>query len=227
MKSSEHASLTTMIMNKHLVIAALSAFVPLAATGANVVADPGFELAATGSLPSGDGNGKWDNFSATPTNIVIQSTIFHSGIQALKLNALTGPQGFGIVYQNTGTTLTTSLVENTTWNYSFWVYTPGGTGSFTYEFMSSNVGNADLHEASAVIDASSLLPNTWTQISGTFTTLDTATNSDRMKANFYPYEGAGTTSFYIDDVSLSSVPEPASLGLLALAPILMLRRRRD
>ena len=227
MKSSRHSFLTALIVKQSALVALLSVLAPLSSHGANVVVDPGFELIPAGNVTDNGGFAQWANYNDTAGNIVIQSTIFHSGIQALQLNTVTtGTQGFGIVYQNTSTTLTPSQVENITWNYSFWVYTPGGAGSFTYEFISSNGDNVNQPGATGVITASSLAANTWTEVSGTFTTLDATPDSDRLKANFYSFNGTGTSSFYIDDVSLSAVPEPAALGLLALAPLLALSRRR-
>lgn len=203
----------------------LATSLPIAAQAANVLVTPGFEGLPAGTVADIGGVNIWSNYNDTAGNAVIQSAIVHSGTNALQLNTNpTGTQGFSIVYQNSGASVPVATVENTTWEYSFWVYTTGGTGSFDYMFMSSNELNQDQPGAVTTLTASDLPPNTWTLVSGSFVTPDASPDSDRMKANFRSFNG--TSTFYIDDVSLSPIPEPASLGLLAFAPALLLRRRR-
>jgi len=213
-------------MNKIIRTAACSAVLALPAFAANVITDPGFELTVAGQLPDSGGTSQWSSFTETANNTIIQSTIFHTGTQALAIDAANG-SGFAIVYQNTGSSLTTAMIENTTWNWSFWVYTLGtGVDSFNYEFMPSNSLNENQPGASGTIAANILVPGTWTRFSGSFSTGDFALNPTLMKANFLSLPGAGTATFYIDDVELSAVPEPGSALLSTSAALGLLVRRR-
>jgi len=189
----------------------LSAAAP--SKGVNVVADPGFELSTPGAIADNGGISQWGNFNVTAGNAVVQTSVVHSGANALVLNANpTGSQGFTIVYQNSGSTLAAPQVEGQKWNYSFWVYTPGGSGSFDYDFPASNPNNQDVLPAGAngTVVASSLTANTWTLVSGTFTTADYTPDRTRMKANFRCNNS--TSTFYIDDINLSLVEPPKWLG---------------
>lgn len=213
-------------MKSGFVVIACSAVAAFPVLAANVITNPGFELGAAGQLPDSGGVEQWSSFTETPNNSIIQSAIVHSGSQALALDAAVAAN-FTIVYQNTGDNLTTASIENTTWNWSFWVYTAGtGTDSFTYQFMPSNSLNQDQPGATGAIAANTLVPNTWTLISGSFTTTDHALDPTLMKANFLSFPGAGTETFYIDDVLLESVPEPSAALLCGLGGMAFLRRRR-
>lgn len=183
------------------------------ATGQNVISNPGFESSVAGSIPDNGGVTQWGNFNVTAGNSVVQSTTVHSGSNALAVNVNpTGTQGFTIIYQNSGATLTAAQVENRVWSYSFWAYTPGGSGTLDYSFPASNPDNQDMYPAgsSGVLSASAIPANTWTQVTGTFTTTDYSPDRTRMKANFISING--TSTFYIDDINLSPVEPPRWLG---------------
>lgn len=212
-------------MKTGLIAIACSAVTVFPAVAANVITNPGFELTAAGPLADSGGFEQWSSFTETANNSVIQTTVVRTGTQALALDAAAGAN-FSIIYQNTGDNLTTVAIENTTWNWSFWVYSAtSGPDNFTYQFMPSNSLNQDQPGASGTVTASALLPNTWTLVSGSFTTTDFALDPTLMKVNFLSFPGAGTSTFYIDDVSLESVPEPAAPLLGALAFLTLLRRR--
>ena len=71
-------------------------------------------------------------------------------------------------------------------------------------------------------------PNAWTQIS---VAIPASAPSGRVAFRYFVTNGgpAGANSDYIgvDTMTISSVPEPTSLGLVGLAAVGMLRRRRS
>ena len=173
----------------------------------NVLTFPGFEGLSPGAILDNGGLNQWGHFNVTAGNCVIQSGIAHGGANALELNVNpTGSQGNSIVYQNTGTSVAANVIQNTTWHYSFWVYTPSATGgSFTWAFFPSDSFNEDKTGASATIAASTLSVNTWTQVTGSFTTTTYTFNASatpEMKADFSAVNS--TATFYIDDVVLTT-----------------------
>ena len=173
----------------------------------NVLVYPGFEGFSPGAIADNGGVNQWGNFNATAGNCVVQSSIVHGGANALELNVNpSGSQGNFIVYQNTGTLVPGSLVQNTMWNYSFWVYAPSANGgSFNWAFFPSDSFNEDKTGASGSIAASSLSAGNWKQVEGSFTTgtyLFNASATPEMKATFSGVNG--TATFYIDDVVLTT-----------------------
>lgn len=206
-----------------LSILALASAVP--AIGANVLVDGGFET-TTSPIPDNGGINQWGNFNVTAGNVEVQDAIVQAGTYAMEFNVVpTGSQGFSVVYQNTGTAVTTVQDE---WFFSFQVYRPSTTtsGSFNYAFLSSNAGNVDIYEAggNGTIQATDLVADTWTEITGSF--IVTEAGSDRLKALFSQDNSTGT--FIIDEVVLDSVPEPSVpvFSVIGLLILVVHRRRR-
>ena len=173
----------------------------------NVLSHPGFEGLAAGTIADNGGVNQWGNYNATAGNCVIQSSVVHGGTNALELNVNTGgSQGYSVVYQNTGSTVASNLVVNHTWYYSFYVYTPStSSGTFTWAFYPSDSLNQDQTGASGSIAASSLTADTWTQVTGSFTTTTYGFSSGatpELKATFS--ETGSTATFYLDDVTLTT-----------------------
>lgn len=211
-----------MKMKKYLLMGTLVGVVSMAAQ-ASVITDGGFEGAALGGVSDNGGVNQWANFNVTADNCVVTDAVAHLGSQSLLFNQFsTGSQDYSVVYQNTGASVPTVLGD---WDYSFWVYTSDASGTFNYGFLSSNTGNVDMWEAggNGVIDAAGLTANTWTEVTGSFTV--TAVGSTLLKSTFSQVNS--TASFYIDDVTLTAVPEPATLGLVAAfgGGVLFIRRR--
>lgn len=221
----------------HLFLAAVVSLT-LPAAAVNVITDPGFETTAAGSIADTGGIEIWSNYSDNNAgdelrDALIQTIVVHSGSQALQFpvnHSATATGGFGIVYHNTGDNLTTAGIENQTWEYSFWVYTTGGTGVMDFQFIPSNELNQDQFPAGSTgsVDAATLVPDTWTEITGSFTTEDYALDPTRMKVNFLSPPDRGQASFYLDDIHLAVVPEPSTAlaSLLGAGLLLGLRRRR-
>jgi hypothetical protein len=186
----------------------------------NVLSSPGFEGLPTGAVADNGGGNKWGNYNDSPGNCIIQSTIVHSGTNALELNVHpTGSQGYSIFYQNTGATVASNAIVNRTWYYSFYVLAASGNGSFTWAFMPSDSLNEDKPGASATVAASALTAGAWKQISGSFTTTTYsfgAGATPNMKAQFSQTDSAG--AFYIDDVVLSTNALPAPANTVPPAP---------
>lgn len=188
---------------------------PSAQAQTNVLITPGFEGLAVGNIADNGGVNQWGNYNDTAGNCVVETGIVHGGTSALEFNVNpTGSQGNSIIYQNTGSSVPSNVVQNTKWYYSFWVYTPvSSSGSFTWAFFPSDSFNEDQTGASASIVASSLTPATWTQVSGSFTTGTYAFNASatqEMKATFT--QANSTATFYLDDVTLTTNANGGSGG---------------
>jgi hypothetical protein len=107
-----------------------------------------------------------------------------------------------------------------------------------WNIINSYVGKAAYFQ----VNTGNIAANTWTYFAfdmttttfdpsegGTFTPGSDPYNNritDRIAFNFSVPWGSNVGKFYIDDVSVTSIPEVSVLGLLALAPVLAFRRRR-
>lgn len=210
------------------LLAALLAVLPLPALAVNVITDPGFENTAIGDLPGTGAPLVWNYVGENPANMPVQSNIFRNGTKALALDAL-NLDDFSSVSLTTGSTLTSAQIVNKTWNWSFWVYTSAtNADSFYYSFGTTSFPN---NASEGTVVANTLLPNTWTQISGSFTVGSSVPDNPQLAVEFISFPaggppGAGTSTFYIDDITLQSVPEPStSLSMLAALGLLARRRR--
>ena len=199
--------------------------------GAGVIFSDDFDSITTGSwayinTAQGTGDTDWESDGTTSYQSWVANdgsyaggeypSAAHSGNYYVDLNNAYIGQALGETY-----------VENNVYTLSFWITThddPGNTNERYYAFFTDGgVSNGIAITESLKSSGYQSVPNddTWHQ----YTLEYTATATDAGKAVGVSFFGYYET--YIDDVQLSVIPEPATLGLVAVlgGGILVIRRK--
>jgi hypothetical protein len=202
-------------MNK--IITLFTCLVLTLSLQANVLVDPGFEDAPLGPLPDGGDFGAWMSWG----NMPVVDTEVHSGDHSLLLGNFPQPYSDGNLRQSY-----TVSNEPPVWIRSAWVYydysegdNDPATDRFHFKMKTSDAEfNADVY-------ASNITDQTWTFISFTNTVSPTSTWVNFFIAKNWIATGTNGL-FYIDDTSLTPVPEPITFGAIALIGGMLLLRRK-
>jgi len=201
---------------------------------ANLLTDPGFELQTSAPNPNPTGIAGWGNFGGAS---FLNTALAHSG------NWVLDTPDEGGNYSVPGTYQDFAATPGQTFTFSGWVYTPNAlvTNSNDFailqmSFFSSSPPNNYATGTAIVTDGVNVgtpagggglaLPQgVWTLATVTGTA-PAGTNS--MGAYLLDINADANGDFYFDDTSLTatSVPEPASLGMLSVIGLVALRRRR-
>jgi len=143
-----------------------------------------------------------DAFSAY---LGVFSGVAHSGTYALRLGALAA-DGDAIHQVIAGTT------SGSHYTLSFWSFQGGGDATNSAVHIQWN--GTDLYNAPVAVGTTA----NYTQYSFAVT----AIGNDRLDV-----KGWNSPSFdYLDDIALTPVPEPASIAVLGIGALTLLRRRR-
>ncbi|MGC9259461.1 MAG: PEP-CTERM sorting domain-containing protein [Phycisphaerae bacterium] len=208
---------------------------PVAATpvlNTNLLNDPGFEAspgptggpnASTGDVSTASGTYGWSGWNnwTPPYGAYYTSSIAHTGTQAGK--TFSGPNGG--IYQYVPVT----GAGGYQFNASAWFYNMSGGNALNGQetddirVIFQNAAGTTLATDVSPTNLNAGSPtNTWMQLSVTGLVPTTATQAQVMM--FFNNPGGTGGALFTDDAnfSLSSVPEPASLGLLALGGLGML-----
>jgi len=205
----------------------------------NLLNDPGFEAspgptggpdASKGDVSTASGTygwSGWNNWTA-PYGAFYTSSVAQSGTQAGK--TYSGPNGG--LYQYVAIT----GAGGDQFSASAWFYNMSGTNALNGQetddirvIFTDAAGTTLATDVSPVSLNASSPTNTWTQLSVTGLVPTTATKAQVMMFFNNP-AGAGGALFTDNaSFSLSAVPEPASLGLLALGGLgmLLIGRKRS
>lgn len=174
----------------------------------------GFELAPTAPPTAGDWQYNGAGAGRDGSNV-------HSGSFSANLDNVTQGSNANVLQQTDAGTIT----PGTTYVLKYWAqgsYGVGGIGQAQLSFMNAGAGILPGSPTFINIPASA----GYVQYSQTFTA---PANASRLFLAFNAVTGAvqGSTShLYVDDVSFSIVPEPATLSVLAASGSLLFRRRR-
>jgi PEP-CTERM motif len=214
-----------------------SALFVSAASAQNLLTDPGFELQTAAPNPNPTGIPGWGNFGGAN---FLSTPLAHSGSWVLD----TPDNGGG--YNVPGSYQTFIASPGQTFTLSSYVYTPNALVAQSNDYA---ILQLDFYSGAAPSDYAmgtdyltvgtdigtpagaapaglvTLPQATWT-LASVSATAPAGTNT--MACYLLDINADSNADFYFDDASLTatSVPEPASLGLLCLGGIAALHRRR-
>jgi len=197
----------------------------------NLLTDPGFENQISAPNPNPTGTPGWANFSGAG---FLSTPAAHSGSWVL----YTPDDGGNYAVPGTYEDFAASPGE--VFTLSGWVYTPNALVTNSNDFAilqmsffsgsppsnyatGTNLATDGVNIGDPIGGGAIPLPQgVWTYASVTGTA-PAGTNS--MGAYILNIDADSNADFYFDDMSLT-VPEPASLGVLAIGSLAFLRRRR-
>lgn len=208
---------------------------------ANIVIDPGFESTPLGVVSDGSAPDTWVSWNG---NFAVTTEMSRGGAQSVKVgvkdlvNVSAGDKFSDLRYEVEMSN--PSELDNSSWVGGAWVYYDAANGSSTDVFSlvvrSRDFWNTARVESRYTVLGSELVSGAWNYIE---TTLDIPAqgldpldpNYDnkirrRVTLNLEQNGWIGQAGvFYVDDVSLTLVPEPMTMALLGLGGLFLRRRR--
>ncbi len=204
----------------NLVAAALAAiaFSGSLASAQNLLVDPSFEGTLTFDGPPFVGT--WEGFNnGGPNTSAFTTNMPRTGNQSLELN-LGDPNGFAGAFQDV------LAAAGTTATFSVWhkdVLGTNGAGiEMRMEFRDS-VGNTEISRTGNMTPAS--LGSEYEQF-GFSAVVPAGADTIRAVYAIQSFGAAPPQKVFVDDASVTVIPEPASFALLGLASVALLSSRR-
>ena len=188
-----------------------------------VISNADFNVQPAGGWNGGNAAPQWDNRSGN--NNEASDAFTHSGVGgSLKIWA-----GSGIYVAHQDATVQDAgliPVGATQWTVDYWAYTQtsdyytNGNINFHIEWFTNFSLGGETAPRSVTYLPQNITPDTWLKVSNTG---DIPANATYWR---FVFEQSATESgaVFLDDVTVTAVPEPATVGLLGIAGGLMLVR---
>jgi len=183
------------------------------------------ELAVNGGFETGDTT-SWTPFVDSPSTFSAEGTSPHSGSFNGKIENVVSGSAALVKQANVGVGIVTPMQDIT---INFWARGSAEAGGVHFAELFSELDGGGTSK-SEILSGGPLFPpsdTVWTEY--TFNTTLGSDVSGGVTLQFNAATGANigsTATFEIDDVSISVVPEPASLALLGFAGLALVSRRR-
>ncbi len=212
------------MFRKSLVLGSIVASALVASSAdASFLANGGFETAGNTQFGIPSGAAGWQGASTVPATRGVVPGLARTGSAYLNMSV---PNGFGgsVGLQNSiADGGLAPLVGGELLTLSLWAagdVGPTGNALYSLRFLNTN-GNI-------LYNSGNIFMNGLTQSYQQFTFTPPAVPAGAVAAflEISTATGPGATNIRVDDVSLVLVPEPATLGVLASAGLLLARRRR-
>lgn len=226
---------------------AIAAVILACNASAATLVNPGFEDTGVGPLEDGGDNGVWRSFSNGTNTWTINEDQARSGTKSLMSGTVgNARQSFfpDVAGSQAGT-------ENLTFTLGAWIYydtnagsTPGDALNLelsvrnNWNIINSYVGK----QVNSQVNPGNITANTWTyfELSMTTSTFDPSEGgdfavgseqynnriTDRISIVFGVPLNTSDGKFFIDDVSVTAIPEPGAALLGGLGMLALFRRRR-
>jgi hypothetical protein len=220
---------------KFFALVSLTAIAGLASASQaqNLLLNGSFEsagLPANGGSPSGATG--WLGIGSNAGTRVTTDPTPQDGIADVLLTIPGGIGNSGVLQNSVNDGGLPSLVTPTQpLVFSFWIKgTFGDTGNLSYALRYlNNVGGIVASPAAGTLSApGQISANSWTQYTFPLPAVNSPANALFVEFNAAsgPLIAGNPTRVFLDNVSVTVVPEPATLGALASVSLLLTRRRR-
>jgi len=188
--------------------------------GANLLVNPGFEAPITFDGPPFVGS--WEGFSGGGASAFNSTTLPHSGTNSLGLNIASTPNTFAGAFQDVVGLNTGDLL-----NLSGWHVTTSDPLSLGVEIRIEWRNSVSNSEISRTPNQTPIPTATYTQFGYNFSVPAGADTARVVYAiQSFSTSPLGNGTVYVDDMSLTLVPEPGSITLLALGGLALVAMRR-
>ncbi|MCU0772654.1 MAG: carbohydrate binding domain-containing protein [Verrucomicrobia bacterium] len=211
-------------MRRILAVLCVAGLVPAAANAQNLLSNPGIELG------TGANADIWTEIALNNSTMERSASMPHTGIYSMFGN-VTSPDGSPGKAEMLQLTPTGSIVPGNGYTISFWAKGSVGPGAVAWYdgvwLDTDGSHGGGVKGGTGLNNIFATLSGTYQPYSGTFTApagADAIQLSIRMEGGAFIGSGG---QLYVDDVSITVVPEPTTLALAGLgAGALLVFRRR-
>jgi hypothetical protein len=161
-----------------------------------------------------------DNWVGGSSIRTVETTIVSEGLQSMKIESLSTGLNGNAQSKPDGNTYFDITTPGTEYELSFDYFNTTGTELYWNITINDAPGGAGTVNGTAQF---ATVKGEWATVSWIF---DMDPTAARGYMNLYPVNSTVGGVTYIDDLSLSPTPEPATMGLLVIGGLALLRRRK-